>query len=440
MHAVHENADDQSRFLAVRDSLTPVLRESKFKEHGRITPEEFVLAGDFLVYKHPSWQWCAGEAWKAREYLPEKKQFLINKGVPCFRRVSTLPSKKRRSRLFQSSSSTGLARLNHEARKYGGRSDDSEQVLHLDEDADEHESWIVMNSSPDHSGVSSPVSRRTSVLEDSWRALPARLDQLSEDRDVQGRSRSASRISSQPSSRQSSRHRNPDSSRRSSRMGFGDDDASEELHGFSEGLEEQEDPATFLPGVNDLDSNTAHDSRSASTMAVRTYDCMITYDKYYQTPRMWLIGYDEEGLPLQPTQIFEDVASDYALKTVTIEPFPHGSSGSTAKSHGASMHVASIHPCKHASMMRKMIHRMNESGQYREQGQPLQPIPSRPQLEKRSHWWPSAKSGRSQSPHVSNETESEPDTEVRVDQYLMIFLKFMASIVPTIEIDADHTA
>ena len=28
-------------------------------------------------------------------------------------------------------------------------------------------------------------------------------------------------------------------------------------------------------------------------LQVRTYDVMITYDKYYQTPRIWLIGYDE---------------------------------------------------------------------------------------------------------------------------------------------------
>ena len=28
-------------------------------------------------------------------------------------------------------------------------------------------------------------------------------------------------------------------------------------------------------------------------LQVRTYDVMITYDKYYQTPRVWLIGYDE---------------------------------------------------------------------------------------------------------------------------------------------------
>ncbi|KAG9089178.1 E2-like enzyme, partial [Ceratobasidium sp. 392] len=43
----------QSHYWAVRDYLSPVLRESKFKEHGRITPEEFVAAGDFLAYKFP---------------------------------------------------------------------------------------------------------------------------------------------------------------------------------------------------------------------------------------------------------------------------------------------------------------------------------------------------------------------------------------------------
>jgi hypothetical protein len=28
-------------------------------------------------------------------------------------------------------------------------------------------------------------------------------------------------------------------------------------------------------------------------LQVRTYDVMITYDKYYQTPRIWLLGFDE---------------------------------------------------------------------------------------------------------------------------------------------------
>ena len=28
---------------------------------------------------------------------------------------------------------------------------------------------------------------------------------------------------------------------------------------------------------------------------VRSYDLSITYDFYYQTPRLWLIGYSEDG-------------------------------------------------------------------------------------------------------------------------------------------------
>ena len=62
----------QTQYWAARDYLAPVLKESKFREHGRITPgpdnprsrrltlaDEFVAAGDFLVYKFGLWQ-CAG--------------------------------------------------------------------------------------------------------------------------------------------------------------------------------------------------------------------------------------------------------------------------------------------------------------------------------------------------------------------------------------------
>ena len=31
-------------------------------------------------------------------------------------------------------------------------------------------------------------------------------------------------------------------------------------------------------------------------LQVRTYDCLISYDKHYQTPRFWLMGYDEVSL------------------------------------------------------------------------------------------------------------------------------------------------
>jgi ubiquitin-like-conjugating enzyme ATG3 len=66
---------------------------------------------------------------------------------------------------------------------------------------------------------------------------------------------------------------------------------------------------------------------------------------------MWLMGYDEHKRPLTPSQTFADISSDYAQKTVTIEPFPHLNG----------LNLASVHPCKHSSVMKKMIERMDGS-------------------------------------------------------------------------------
>jgi hypothetical protein len=66
-------------------------------------------------------------------------------------------------------------------------------------------------------------------------------------------------------------------------------------------------------------------------MRTRTYDISITYDKYYQTPRVFLFGYDERGSPLRPEQIMEDIMQDYANKTVTIEAHPHLPAGAKCR-------------------------------------------------------------------------------------------------------------
>ena len=34
----------------------------------------------------------------------------------------------------------------------------------------------------------------------------------------------------------------------------------------------------------------------SGVLQTRTYDLNITYDKYYQTPRLWLFGYDEVNI------------------------------------------------------------------------------------------------------------------------------------------------
>jgi ubiquitin-like-conjugating enzyme ATG3 len=71
-----------------RERTAAISHTSTFRETGQITPEEFVLAGDFLVFKFPSWQWGdASSPSKRVPYLPEGKQFLVTRGVPCNRRL-----------------------------------------------------------------------------------------------------------------------------------------------------------------------------------------------------------------------------------------------------------------------------------------------------------------------------------------------------------------
>lgn len=202
--------------------------------------------------------------------------------------------------------------------------------------------------------------------------------------------------------------------------------------------------------------------------------------RYYQTPRMWLQGYSESRTPLSPAEVFSDVSPDYAQKTVTIEPFPHLSGG---------VGLASVHPCKHASVMRKVIERMDGSvreAQAKAGGANLGTTGTVKEKEKKK--WGiggavkkvtgggSKKSSSSSSAATSPGLGPTPtgtdapaevpgagdagDAEVeglRVDQYLLVFLKastfvsglalaarwadtfdrqFISSVVPTIEIDS----
>jgi ubiquitin-like-conjugating enzyme ATG3 len=110
---------------------------------------------------------------------------------------------------------------------------------------------------------------------------------------------------------------------------------------------------------------------------VRRYDLSITYDTYYQTPRFWLEGFNELGLPLTYSEIFEDISSDYAKQTATVEAHPC-----------LGNHQISIHPCQHASMMKFLVDTCQTS-----------------------------------------ESKQEPNKS------LILFLKFLSSIVPTIDYD-----
>ena len=77
-----------SIFHSAREYLSPLATSSKFQETGTITVEEFILAGDYLVNKFPTWKWMSGSQNKRKDYLPIEKQYLMTKNVPCLKRVS----------------------------------------------------------------------------------------------------------------------------------------------------------------------------------------------------------------------------------------------------------------------------------------------------------------------------------------------------------------
>ncbi|KAJ9510187.1 hypothetical protein QJQ45_015660, partial [Haematococcus lacustris] len=112
-------------------------------------------------------------------------------------------------------------------------------------------------------------------------------------------------------------------------------------------------------------------------LRTRTYDLYITYDQYYQVPRLWLVGYDESRQPLPPAKVLEDVSEEHARKTITIDPHPH-----------LAITAASIHPCRHAETMKRLVDNLQAVGK-----------------------------------------------EFSVNHYLVLFLKFIASVVPTIQYD-----
>ena len=127
-------------------------------------------------------------------------------------------------------------------------------------------------------------------------------------------------------------------------------------------------------------------SDNDNVVKVRSYDVSITYDKYYQTPRVWLTGYADDGSrrPLTGEEMMQDVISDYANRTVTVENHPHVSGPH-----------ASVHPCQHGAVMKTIVRNLTRESEDGEEG--------------------------SNGPTV--------------EMYLFIFLKFVSSMIPTISYD-----
>lgn len=164
-----------------------------------------------------------------------------------------------------------------------------------------------------------------------------------------------------------------------SQGGEDDDEEGEamDMEDFEEsGQLDNVDPSVAIIKPVEKTEPTTHED---SVVHTRTYDLHIVYNKYYQTPHLFLIGYDkdENRKLLSVEEMFEDVSQDNAKKTVTMEQHPH---------LGPSM--LAVHPCRHSDLMKKFINIAEEGG-----------------------------------------------NELSVHSYLIIFLKFVQSVIPTINYD-----
>lgn len=70
---------------STKEKLMPTSVVSTFYDTGKMTPQEFVEAGDNLVKNWPHWRWHPAVL-NQKEYLPSNKQFLIANKIMSFHR------------------------------------------------------------------------------------------------------------------------------------------------------------------------------------------------------------------------------------------------------------------------------------------------------------------------------------------------------------------
>lgn len=72
-----------------------------------------------------------------------------------------------------------------------------------------------------------------------------------------------------------------------------DDDEAADMEEFEESGMLDNDQATVEVVEQKKNSLSESAAMEGEIIHTRTYDLHITYDKYYQTPRLWLSGYNE---------------------------------------------------------------------------------------------------------------------------------------------------
>mmetsp|Transcript_9432 Transcript_9432/g.18337 ORF Transcript_9432/g.18337 Transcript_9432/m.18337 type:complete len:369 (-) Transcript_9432:284-1390(-) len=362
-HAIH------SVFKGVAEYFTPVLQSSNFKEKGVLTPEEFVKAGDQLVFNCRTWKWAPGKEGLVKPYLPKDKQFLITRNVPSLKRATDY-----------------------------ALSDAKETVV---EDGNGDEGWVSTHNDQESKrkaqGKEKEEEYETIEIKDEVKATPS---------------------PAQPAPASNGTGPAPGGEAEE------DEDEIPDMDDFEEDNIETDPNILLTNHIKEGETGSEGKTPGPASGGIlrvtepedniertRTYDISITYDKYYRTPRIFLFGYDKTRQPLSTKQIMEDISADHAHKTVTVDPHPH-----------LEVPHASIHPCKHAPVMLRICERMEEEN-------------IRKLIEKKTMELKKAGKKDIKPKDLEPTKEEAAKAAIKVEQYLFLFLKFISSVIPTIEYD-----
>jgi len=153
---------------------------------------------------------------------------------------------------------------------------------------------------------------------------------------------------------------------------------------------------------------------------------------------MYMSGYLPNGQPLPPHLMMEDIVGDYKDKTVTLEDFPYFANN---------VKMASVHPCKHASVMKTLLDRADAALKLRreklkagssskaEQGleglvDEIKNLDVSGASAGAQTAAPRGEDDNDEWEEVQTQDVADQEVAIRVDQYLVVFLKVHHSTQP----------
>lgn len=329
-----------------------------------------------LVSKYPTWSWEGGDVALRKSFLPPNKQYLVTRGVPCTRRVKALNDEvllAGQDDIVDDGWVSTKVNTTHSNSK-------TEDIGVMSDDEDDNGKGSAASSNKSAAATATATSSSSAGGKGASSGLVIKEDYFAANSSTSAGNQSKDNSAAATQSKSTASAGNDEYINMED---YVEDELSAQFDAAAVSSKETQPSAAATASASSATGASGImkvvEDDDDDILKTRTYDLTITYDKYYQTPRVWLFGYDENNRPLTHNEIFEDIMQDYVNRTVSIESHPHIANAGSC---------ASIHPCRHAEVMKKFIDYLSGGGK-----------------------------------------------KARADQYLFLFLKFLQSVIPTIDYD-----